>query len=708
MRIVSCFLVFMLTSFFSAANPHNYAVFEENGKVGLKTTDGQVLIPAEYDAIGWSDGNLSIVNNVTGFKIKGLWGLINLGNHKVTKPLYEEIIPGEGSYLLARKKSSLSLRMVQGCISTDGKEIIPFEYDGIQLNSLRAIVFTKIGNVYKYGLIDLQNRTLIPQQYKDVHSIGSLRYAVENFEHKSALFADDGKQITPFSIDSISVFKKNYAIIYQNLQQGVIDREGLIKVEPKYREVTISDDGTINTRQADEWQVLEGSNKFLHKTFADQVEPSGMNQLRLQSSGEVFLTDVQFKPINTDRFSKLSAFENRKAIFTVRGKQGIIRQDGTIIIDPKYLELAMDRNFILAKQKENGKDRWVLLDSVGKITSTKSYDLMRPFNGKYFAVQQRGYWGAINFFGKEVLACSYDSLIQAKDNLIVVKFRGQYGIMSLDDEWKVTPRNNKLKLIGTGRFLETTPKTKFLKSIDGNVIYFTDNVIKATDDYLLEYLPSGTIWKIDMDGRIVDRKVQPDEPIEKIFEESEGLRGIQKNGKFGFIDSQGRLRIANRYEGIQRFSEGLAPAMIRGRWGYINHEDKIAIQPIYDEVGEFRNGFALVKQKGMYGLINKQGVQVLQTRYESIEITFDGNLLIQQDKLFGLADAKGKTLIQPRYHHLRNVGDGYAIVERDGKYGVVTHHAISTIPLTYDLIVYDPFNKIFLSMRKSSWSIVKL
>jgi hypothetical protein len=707
MKVVSCFFVSMLISFFSAANINNYAVFEENGKVGLKTSDGQVLIPAQYEAIGWSNGSLTVVNNVTGFKVKGLWGLTTLNNHKVTKAIYDEILPGEGSLLLARKKSS-SLRNAQGCVSTDGKEVIPFQYDGIKLNSLRAIVYTKIGNVYKFGLIDLQNKTLIPQQFKDIHSIGSLRYAVENFENKSALFGDDGKQITTFNIDSISVFRKNYAIIHQNLQQGLIDREGQIKIEPTFREIQIHEDGSVYTRHADEWQLLDGQNKLLQKTYADDIASAGKNHLLLKVSGEVLLTDLQFKPITSGRFRALTRFENKKAIFTQGDKQGLLRRDGRIIIPAQYAELVMDRDFVLARQKENGRDRWILLDSTGKQQSMKSYEKIQPFNGKYFAIQQRGFWGAINFSGKEVLSCAYDSLIQAKDNLIIVKFRGQYGIMSLDDEWKVTPRSNRLRLISTNRFIERTAKTTFLKSIDGNVIYFTDNPVRLMDDYLLEYLPSGTIWKIDMEGRIADRKVQPDEPIEKVFEESEGFRGIQKNGKFGFIDSQGRLRIANRYEGIQKFSEGLAAAMIRGRWGYINREDKIAIQPAYEEVADFKNGFALVKQKGLYGLINKQGIQVLPARYESVELTSEGHLLIRQDKLFGLADAKGKTLIQPKYQHLQDVGNGYAIVERDEQYGVITLQGISTIPLTYDFISYDQVNQLFLVMKKSVWAKAKL
>jgi hypothetical protein len=134
----------MLITFFSAAASYN--VFEENGKVGLKNEQGKILIPAKYDALGWSNGKFSIVNNVTGYKDAGVWGLINLENQLITKAIYEDVFTGDGSLIIARKKSNLSLRTVAGCLSTSGKEVIPFQYDGINISFMHAIVFTKIGN----------------------------------------------------------------------------------------------------------------------------------------------------------------------------------------------------------------------------------------------------------------------------------------------------------------------------------------------------------------------------------------------------------------------------------------------------------------------------------------------------------------------------------------------------------------------------------
>ncbi len=343
------------------------------------------------------------------------------------------------------------------------------------------------------------------------------------------------------------------------------------------------------------------------------------------------------------------------------------------------------------------------MDSVGNTIPSKVYEFIGPYNGQFFPVRNRTFSGAINTSGKEIISCTYDSILQQHNENVVVKFHGQYGIISQRETWIVSPRSPKLRLVAEDRFLEFTPKTTYLKSFDSNIIYFSENKLEVRGNHLLEYLPSGTIWVISMNGTIIDRKIQPD-LVEKIYPESEGLRGIKKNGQYGFIDSQGRLRIANRYDDIQPFSEQLAAMKIRGRWGFIGHDDRIAIQPVYDEVSDFKNGFAVVKVKGLQGVIDKTGKQILQPRYESVAILPHGNIIIQQNKLLGLADSHGKILINPKYHKLKDLNNGYIIVERDGKYGSITLQGISTIPLIYDFLSYDNANATFLGMVKSEWT----
>ena len=128
--------------------------------------------------------------------------------------------------------------------------------------------------------------------------------------------------------------------------------------------------------------------------------------------------------------SSLENFHNGKAIFSVKNKYGLIRNDGSVIIEPKYSSLIADNSFFIANLKQGGKDNWILLDSVGNPIHSKSYERILPFNGQFFPVINRNFWGAINTTGKEIISCTYDSILQQHNENIVVKFHGQYGIIN--------------------------------------------------------------------------------------------------------------------------------------------------------------------------------------------------------------------------------------------------------------------------------------
>jgi hypothetical protein len=702
-RTAYIFCLFLLTIFSVA---EGYSVFEINGKVGLKNEAGKVLIPAKYEALGWSDGAFSILNNVTGYRSAGKWGLISLTNHVITKAEFDEISPTDGSLLIARKRSS-TLRVLSGLLNASGKEIIPFQYDDIRLTSLRAIVFTKIGDQYKYGLLDLDNKILIPQQYRNIIPIGSLRYAAENFDGKWAVFTDSGKQITTFDFDRVSPFERNYAIVHRGTHQGLIDREGVIKVQPTFREMKVDDRGIVLAKPSSSLLFLDGQHKLQRKIDGDSIDGICKNLLRINSAGFIQLTDGSLRPLTTAVINTLEPFSKDKAIFSASEKYGLITKNGTVLVEPKYTTLKRSDSYLISTIGNGTKNNLVVLDSLGKPLHTKTYDLILPFNGKFFPVMNGKSWGALSPSGKEILSCTYDSILQADRDNIVVKFHGQYGVVNHNEHWLVAPKPNKIRLIAEDRFLEYSPRTTYLKSFDNSIIYFSENKLEVQDNSLLEYLPSGTIWLISLNGVIADRSVMP-EGIEKIYPETEGLRGIKKNGQYGFIDSQGRLRIANRYDDIQPFSEQMAAMKIRGKWGFIGHDDRIAIQPIYDEVSNFKNALATVKHKGFFGVVDKTGKQVVLPRYESVSILSNRNIVVKQNGLKGLIDPQGRILINPKFNKLDDLDNGFIIVERDGKYGAVTSQGISTIPLVYDYLCYDRANDIFYATVNAAWTEIKL
>jgi hypothetical protein len=267
-----------------------------------------------------------------------------------------------------------------------------------------------------------------------------------------------------------------------------------------------------------------------------------------------------------------------------------------------------------------------------------------------------------------------------------------------------------LTLLDSDHYIQKQDSTYFLKDFTGNSIYFTTNPIAVLGDHLLESLPDGTNKNINLQGQLISREesVVPPPHTEQIFRESEGLIGIRRDGKFGFIDSRGRLRIANRYDNIGEFHDGVAPVSLLGKWGFINKEDQIVIQPTFETTGNFDNGVALVSRNGKYGLIDLNGGTLLELRYDSIHRLPDGSLLLIQRMLKGLADSRGRVLIEPRFDSIEPVDKKFVIVNRAGSFGVLTREGLSVFPLQFRKLTYIPQKKFFLAKKEGAIDVIQL
>ena len=191
---VLLFFCWTCPSILFASVNQNFWVYEEAGKKGVKDQAGEVVIPASYEAMGWSNGEFSAPSGVTGYMLNGLWGLISLKDKAVTDPLYNTLRPEGSNLLISSMRDKFSHRHLQGLINFQGKEVIPFQYERLNVEGLRVIGVKRVGQRYLYGVVDMGNKTVIPFSYSRIYAINNLRFAVEDASGKRQFLLTKGSR----------------------------------------------------------------------------------------------------------------------------------------------------------------------------------------------------------------------------------------------------------------------------------------------------------------------------------------------------------------------------------------------------------------------------------------------------------------------------------------------------------------------------------
>ncbi|MFN6087803.1 MAG: WG repeat-containing protein [Cyclobacteriaceae bacterium] len=702
-------LLFVACFFLSEASP--YELFEQNGKMGIKDERGQVVIPPSFEALGWSDGSFSVIGETTGYRVQNHWGLINLKKEFITPAEFEELVYQGGEFVVARKQLNPASTK-SGCINLRGKIILPFVYDGIKVNGLRAIVFNLVGSRFSYGLTNMKNEVLIPLLYKDIHSLGTLRYAVENREGKIALFSENGSAVSDFTIDSLSAFYKGFSIIHEHGLQGLIDREGVVKAPARYQSIKIEEDGRVLGKLPGEWIYLDSQNKALTRILADDLLPVRNRRTIIKSGDKFGLIDDLHQPLLPTEWDSLRELEDDLFLVKKTDRWGAIRSTSELQVPVVYNTLQFDEGGYRAFLKTSG---WLLLDKKGIVKTAKAYRSIQEFDFSTWKVRNGIYWGLLNQEGNEVVHCVFDSIGDRIGNLVAVKFKGLYGIIDLQENWIIAPQRYPIRLADETRYLLIQPGNSFLKSMDGKVIYFTSYPVEFKEKYWVEHLPNGTENKLSYDGLkiMIEEKPQiktsaTQLSVPGLFQMNEGLQGVCRNGKYGFVDAKGKLRIANRYDSIGAFQDGLAPVKLIGMWGFINSADKIVIQPNYESVSSFVNGLSIVQRSARMGLIDQRGQVVLPLRYEHIDRLSTGKFLLKANRLLGVAHVNGTIEIEPRFDDLKVLENGQLLVKQANKWGLISSSGLDIIPMQYDKLQFDPVKNQYLAFHKSEWRVLDI
>jgi len=178
----------------------------------------------------------------------------------------------------------------------------------------------------------------------------------------------------------------------------------------------------------------------------------------------------------------------------------------------------------------------------------------------------------------------------------------------------------------------------------------------------------------------------------RVSDYCEGLAVYERDGKFGYVDSTGRVAVKAQYDLAKDFSNGMGYVSKNGKWGYIDRTGKVIIpikyDYIYGYVWDFGKTWAVVEQNGKRGFINKEGYTRGQIDYDEVPYGInnfqkgDYELVRKGDK-YGVINHDYVQIIPCHYDEIGQYSGEFCSVKASGRWGYVDRTGIVKIPLRY-------------------------
>ena len=300
--------------------------------------------------------NIPYEKSVLKYKENGKYGLINLSEKKITKPIYDDI------QALEYKEGMLTVKQNDkfGIININGDEIIKVKYDGIQADQYSLnenhnkkagfIVSIKTNDGYKFGYINYKGKTLLETEYNEIARINYINddesvYLVAFKNGQAGLFKNKSKvlenEYEDIQFDNIN----NLLILQRNGKQGVSDLDGKKIIQLEYDNIIITGN-SINAQKGDEVTVFNSEGE------------------KLKNSNFISVLETD----NKNYFITIDKNEN----------YGVIDKDDNVIIDNKYtfIDYLFDNYFVAQNEQKIG-----IVDDKGKEVIKFDYDVLQKIEG---------------------------------------------------------------------------------------------------------------------------------------------------------------------------------------------------------------------------------------------------------------------------------------------------------------------------------------
>ena len=543
----------------------------------------------------------------------------------------------------------------------DGEEIVGFPLESFRGNSRYGLVenfhqgFARIKKDQVFGFLNYCGDEIIPYQYEKaqpfndgkalvkkfdwlfVDAYGNESEALENvidakilrmgislarFKNGKQALIDNTYDVSkkPLSeyFDEISTFNNELFRIRIGKTYGLIKIDGSTKIDAIY-------DNLNATTEQGKWLIIEQNKRVglmdtegnikikpSYESIVNITDPSIIHNANLGiAKDEAGIRLIDFKDLKISKTYSFIGNFNKYGLAQIKdGKYiGFINTELKVVIEPVYNTVG---NF----------------NQYGLVSACKT-----EVNGANNGANKCGY---IKFDGSEIIPINFDEVAQFnKFGLVVVKENVRNcslptGNCQVD---MIYDKNGNLII---GKTNEAAPiGIKYITTdtlFNGNFVAIkTLNPLKNGDDMPVEY---NLIEK----NKLKRITTQSYTSIKRY--DSNLLFPVLKDGKWGLIDTTGKVVAKTSYKEIMVTTEGLYGVKYdNNKYGFIDKKGKVQIAFDYDEVRPFNNGLSIVsKGSGKLGVINRYNAKIAPCYFSEVNI-------LPATKQFELLDASGNKFV---------------------------------------------------------------
>jgi hypothetical protein len=620
---------------------------------GLNDNKGGIAIVPKYDFMMEQKENSWIV------KTKNKYGVINSKGEWLIKPKFENITQyfrGKAVAGKKVKKTSSSNRYSYdynysdsvvsfGIIDESGAWVIDATYSWLYLCEDGTIEYQDdVEN--KYGFLNPDGTTLIHAQYDYASPMSNgaavmgepssttnyppaYDYDFGNRKHFHAgnyfLIDHSGKKLNENAYDLIRNFSEGLAAF----------NKGGIWKQKRY-------DYNSSKLLGGKWGFLDEKGNEVVAAKYDYVYDFEDGKAKVRLGEKTFWIDKNGNETSPPD-AKIKAF----TIYCEKGFYGFIDQTGKWIIEPQFFYANDFSEGLAAAAPLRASDLNCDDNANGNgVDDLQTYfvpgsDLMGFGSGleelnereKMVAdsiakadMYRRRLYGYVDATGNFSIPAKYETAYPFHEGRAYVCFRGKWGVIDKKGDWILAPILESPKELEANRQYERLQMLDYKRQHSKRNQYYGDDVVT-------NYNGGNNYYNTN-------------NPYD-LFNFSEGMGGIYKYEKFGFIDTTGKIIVPPIYDAELPFSQGLAAVKHNDKWGFIDKTGKEVIPFIFHDASSFTiDGLAAVSN--VPGT-NAQDATDVEVAYESDRSIY-----------YGYIDKTGKWIIKPQFVFAGDFSEGLA------------------------------------------------